>query len=78
MSDEVRLGVLVVSLAALLTVHVLVVLRLFGKPQPLHGVLALVLPPIAPVFAWQRGARVLAGLWGAFAALYIVFFVLAR
>lgn len=78
MSDEIRLGLLVVSFAALLTVHVLVIIRLFGKPQPLHGVLALVLPPVAPVFAWQRGARLLAGLWSGFAALYIVSFLLAR
>ncbi len=78
MSDEVRLGLLVVSCAALLTVHVLLIIRLFGKPQPLHGVVALVLPPVAPVFGWQRGARVLAALWAAFAALYIVSFCLAR
>jgi MFS superfamily sulfate permease-like transporter len=44
----------------------------------MHGIVALVLPPIAPVFAWQRGARILAGLWGLFAALYIVSFLAAR
>ena len=75
---EIRLGILIVSLALLLTVHVLLLVRLLGKPQPLQGLVALVLPPIAPVFAWQRGARVLSGLWGLFAALYIVSFVLAR
>lgn len=75
---EIRLALLVGSFAMLLGVHVLVLIRLFRRPQPLQGLLALVLAPIAPVFAWQRGARVLASLWVVFAALYIVSFLAAR
>ena len=77
-ADEVRLGLLVLSLGALLTVHVVLLLRLFRKPQPLQGLVGLVVPPAAPVFAWQRGMHFLAALWGVFAVLYIVSFVMAR
>jgi len=78
MAPEIRLGLLIAALALWITTHVVVVLGLFRKPHPLQGVIGLVLFPLAPVFAWQRGTRVRAILWGAFAALYIVSFVLAR
>lgn len=78
MMPELKLGLMVGSFALFFTVHVIVVLGLFKRPQPLQGVLALVLPPVAPVFAWQRGTRIRAALWGVFAAVYIVAFLAAR
>lgn len=76
--DEIKLGLMLGACALLGAVHLVTVLGLFGKPEPKHGLLALVLPPAAPVLAWRRGSRVRAILWAAFAALYIVMFVVAR
>lgn len=78
MSAEIKLGLLLGSFALLCTVHLFTVIGLFAKPTPSQGLIALVVPPAAPLFAWQRGTRVRATLWGVFAALYIVVFAVAR
>lgn len=91
MSPEVKIGLLIGSLALLLTVHVIVVFGLFARPAIVgsgphtsrsasfgEAILGLVLPPLAPVFAWRRGTRIRAVLWGLFALLYVGTFVVAR
>ena len=88
MSPEIKIGLLVGSMALLLTVHAIVVLGLFAKSSthaggPGHGgrvegLIGLVVPPLAPVFAWRRGTKIRAVVWGAFALLYLGTFVVAR
>ena len=88
MTVFIFLASLVGSMALLLTVHAIVVLGLFAKSStpaggPGHGgrvegLIGLVVPPLAPVFAWRRGTKIRAVVWGAFALLYLGTFVVAR
>lgn len=71
MSAEVRLACLIAPLALWCMVHVYTVAHLFRRPLQLQGLLAALLPPIAPLFAWQRGHRARAVAWVTLAALYI-------
>lgn len=60
------LGGLVVSFATLVTVHVFIAVRLTLRARPRwRGALALLVPPLAPIWAWRQGWRRSAQLWAA-------------
>lgn len=62
--DVVVAALLVLGFASFVTVHVWlsVKLVLHGKPR-LRGVLAFFVPPLAPIFGFRQGFRVLATSW---------------
>ncbi len=69
---------LIGSFAALVTLHVAAVFGLARAKAYGRAAGALVLPPLAPIFAFTRGMRVRAALWGVFAAVYATALVMAR
>jgi hypothetical protein len=81
MSPAMRDAALTIGLAAafatLLTVHVA---TLFGLARRRHigaALVGLVVPPVAPFWAFLRGMRARAALWIASAVLYATAVVLA-
>jgi hypothetical protein len=54
---------LLLSFAACLTAHVLIVVRLARRRPRYRGLLALVVPPLAPTWAYREGWRLLAFVW---------------
>jgi hypothetical protein len=61
--DEVAVAALVGSFALWLTLHLIVAAKLAWKRPWWRGLLALVLPPLAPYWAIRSGPRVLGGAW---------------
>ena len=78
MKDAVVLALLVMSFATLVTTHVVIAARLLWRVSPKYrGVVALVVPPMAPVWAWgQRWTR-LVSLWIGSLLAYVVALVVA-
>ena len=72
------LVLLVISFATLVTTHVVIAARLVWRVRPRYrGLVALLLPPMAPVWAWgQRWAR-LVSLWIGSLLAYVVALVIA-
>ena len=70
--DLVAWSMLVVAFATLLTAHVAIAVRLaFRKPR-YRSVLALVVVPLAPVFAYRAKWRVSFWAWSVAVAVYAV------
>lgn len=64
MKDYLVLAGLVVAFATLVTVHVFIAARLVLRARPRwRGGLALIVPPLAPIWAWREGWRRSAQLW---------------
>ncbi len=61
--DELAAGALIGSFAAWGVVHVLLVARLLAERPRWRGVLAIVVPPLAPYWAARAGRRVRAAAW---------------
>jgi len=76
--DAVLTVALVLTFAVLVTVHVATLFGLARKRHLAAALGALVLPPLAPYWAFTRGMRARAIAWVASAALYGVAFALAR
>jgi len=71
--DYLVLAVLVVSFASLVTVHVFIAGRLVLRQKPRwRGLLALVVPPLAPIWAYRAGWRRSSTLWAASVLAYLV------
>ncbi len=69
---------LVLSFAALLTVHVASVFGIAKKGGFGRAAGAFVFPPLAPVFAFTGGMRARAILWCLLAAAYLAALLMAR
>jgi hypothetical protein len=61
---------LLLSFATCCTAHVIIAVRLARRRPRYRGLLALVVPPLAPVWAHGQGWRLLAYLWFAGVAGY--------
>jgi hypothetical protein len=71
--DALLLGVLVISFATLLTAHVAIAVRLFMKSRPRYrGVVAFMVPPLAPFWAYTHGFRRMCWLWVGAVTCYAV------
>jgi hypothetical protein len=70
----VALGVVLVAWVA---AHVVVVVGLARRGAWLRAAAALVVPPLAPWWAWRTGLRTPAVAWGAALGLYAIGTVLA-
>ncbi len=69
---------LLVTFAALVTVHVATLFGLLRRGRVAPAALGFVFPPIAPWLAFSRGMRARAILWAVTAVLYVVALLLAR
>ena len=69
---------LVCAFAALVTAHVAILFGLTRRRHLTEAFGALILPPLAPYWAFTRDMRAPALAWLASAALYAVALVLAR
>lgn len=73
MKDIAVLGLLILAFATLATVHVALAARLTLYTRPRwRGVVALVVPPLAPLWAFREGWRWSAFLWIAAVLIYLV------
>jgi hypothetical protein len=77
MNDLVLVATVVLAFAVLLTTHVTIAFSLARRAPRWRGALALVVPPLAPVWAWREGMRVRAALWLAFLLVYVASRLLA-
>ena len=72
------LGALLVSFAALVTTHLSIALRLALRRKPRYrGLLALVLPPLAPVWAYEASWKRSCWLWVGSVLAYAIALVVA-
>ncbi|MCA9624331.1 MAG: hypothetical protein KC731_35155 [Myxococcales bacterium] len=79
MRDQVVLALLVLSFATLATTHVVIGVRLIWRERPRYrGLLALVVPPLAPVWAYRARWRVLAATWILAVVAYATLVAVAR
>ena len=78
MRDAWLFGLLVTAFASLVTTHVAIVGRLLARSPRHRALLALVLPPLAPYFAWTNGWRRTAWMWGGTAGAYAILLALAQ
>ncbi|MBI4701666.1 MAG: hypothetical protein HY744_11000 [Deltaproteobacteria bacterium] len=73
MKDLLVVAVLAASFALPLTAHVATVARLLWRVRPWYrGVLALLLPPLVPIWAHEQRWRIMSGLWVAAVMIYAV------
>jgi hypothetical protein len=70
--DTIVLVVLLIAFAALITVHVALAGRLVLRARPRwRGVLALIVPPLAPIWAFREGWRRSGIAWIAAVVVYV-------
>ena len=70
MRDTVLVGAMVGAFAALVTVHVLIVVGLLRKRPRVPALIALVAAPLAPALALRERMNVRAVAWVVFAVAY--------
>ena len=71
--DLVLLAALVVAFATLTTVHLAIAARLTLRARPRwRGLVALLVPPLAPIWAYREGWSRSASLWVAAVLIYVV------
>lgn len=79
MRDRIVVGTLVLAFATLCTVHVGLAVRLIFAERPRwRGALALVVPPLAPLWGWRQGFRRSAAVWLGAVVVYVAALLLAR
>lgn len=74
--DEIVAGLLVTAFAVFVTAHVALVFGLARTPPRWRAAVALVVPPLAPYWGWQRLRR-RAIVWVAAALAYTVLLLAA-
>ncbi len=63
---------LVTAFALLVTLHVALVFRLVLRHPRWRGLVALVLPPLAPYWGMEAGMKRMAALWIVALSVYVV------
>jgi hypothetical protein len=75
----VVLAALIIAFATLVTVHIGLGLRLVLRTRPRwRGVLALVVPPLAPIWAFREGWVKSGALWIGAVVVYLAALVVAQ
>jgi hypothetical protein len=77
MKDSVVVPLLLVTFALAVTVHVAIVFGLLRRSPRWHALVALVVPPFAPYWAWREDMRIRASLWMGAVVVYVVMLLLA-
>jgi len=68
----ILVGAVVLAFALLVTAHVAIVVGLSSRPPRWRALVALVLAPAAPWYAWREQMRIRAGLWVGGLIVYVV------
>ena len=76
--DAITLGALLLCFATLVTTHVAISARLLGHQPRYRGLVALVVPPLAPWWAHEKRWRGLVWLWVGSVLGYVVALVIAE
>jgi hypothetical protein len=77
--DIIVVGALVVGFATLVTVHIALAGRLLLRARPRwRGLVALVVPPLAPIWAFREGWLKSGALWIASVVIYVVALIAAE
>lgn len=71
MFDVVLFAALLLSFATLVTSHVVLAFRLVGVRPRWRGLVALVIPPLAPLWGYREGFRRTSTLWLAALVVYV-------
>ncbi len=70
--DVAVVALLIVGFASFVTTHVWLAARLVLRAKPrLRGLVAFVVPPLAPIWGYRQGFRGGAALWVASLLLYV-------
>lgn len=72
MKDTILVGAVVLAFASLVTAHLAIAVGLVAKTPRWRALVALVVAPLAPYWAWREHMRVRAGLWAAGLVVYVV------
>jgi len=72
MLDIVVFIALVIGFASFVTIHVALLAVLFAHRPRWRVLAAMILPPLAPMWAWQVGRKKTTILWGAALLVYAV------
>lgn len=79
MRDKLVVAALVLAFATLVTVHVSLAARLVLRTHPRwRGLVALLVPPFAPLWGWRAGLRASSALWMGALLVYVVALLIAR
>ena len=77
--DMVVVAGLALSFATLVTTHLAIGIRMIVKVRPRYrGVIAIFVPPLAPVWAYGEKWRRSCWLWVCSVAIYALFLLLAQ
>jgi hypothetical protein len=76
--DALVLGALIGAFATLVTAHVTLAIGLARRTPRWRAPVALVVPPLAPLWGWAAGMRARAIVWLAAVVLYAIATALAR
>ncbi len=66
------LGALALLTGTFLTAHVIIVAGLFVRRPRWRAVIALLMPPLAPILAYNAGLHVRAIIWGLATLTYVL------
>jgi hypothetical protein len=73
----ILVGVVVLAFALLVTAHLAIAVGLVAKQPRWRALVALVVAPLAPYWAWREHMRVRAGIWAVGLVLYVVALIAA-
>lgn len=77
MRDLVIVALLVVAFAFVVTMHVAIAFGLAKRKPRWRALVAFVVPPLAPYWAWQENMRMRMGCWVGGMVVYLATLVLA-
>ena len=79
MRDKLVVATLVVAFATLVTAHLAIAVRLVVRERPRwRGLVALVVPPLAPIWGFRAGLGRSSAIWLAAVVVYAVARLFAR
>ncbi|XXT18019.1 hypothetical protein WME94_48105 [Sorangium sp. So ce429] len=79
MKDTAATATLILAFATWVTVHVALAARLVLRSQPRwRGLIALVVPPLAPMYGFRQGWRRMSTLWLVWLIVYVLALLVAR
>jgi hypothetical protein len=76
--DSLALATLILAFATLVTVHVAIAGRLALRSPRWRGLVALVVPPLAPIYGYREGWRKTSALWLVAVFVYVVALLVAQ
>lgn len=68
----ILIGIVVLAFAFLVTAHLAIAVGLVAKTPRWRALVALVVAPLAPYWAWREHMRVRAGIWAGGLVLYVI------